>query len=88
MENGVNNILDDVYEGMVVLDGFNDCILGRITQAQTEPKILYSIKCILSKLMEDGMSFDEAYDYFEFNIMGLNGKESFPAFLMDYEKGV
>ena len=48
-----NNILDDVYEGMVVLDGFNDCILGRITQSQTEPKILYSIKCILSKLMAD-----------------------------------
>jgi hypothetical protein len=88
MENGVNSILDDVYEGMVVLDGFNDCILGRITQAQTEPKILYSITCILSKLRESGMTFDEAYDYFEFNIMGLNGKESFPAFLMDYEKGV
>lgn len=83
-----NNILDDVYEGMVVLDGFNDCILGRITQSQTEPKILYSIKCILSKLIADGMTFDEAYDYFEFNILGLNGQESFPAFLMDYEEGV
>ena len=48
----------------------------------------YSIKCILSKLMEDGMSFDEANDYFEFNILGLNGQESFPAFLIDYEEGV
>ena len=54
-----NNILDDVYDGMIVLDGFDDCILGRVEQAGSDTKILYSIKAILSKLMErDGMSYE------------------------------
>jgi hypothetical protein len=82
-----NNILDDVYDGMIVLDGFNDCILGRVEQAGSDTKILYSIKAILSKLMErDGMSYEEAYEFYEYNILGLHGHEPFPAFLIDYEK--
>jgi hypothetical protein len=82
-----NNILDDVYDGMIVLDGFDDCILGRVEQAGSDTKILYSIKAILSKLMErDGMSYEEAYEFYEYNILGLYGQEPFPAFLIDYEK--
>ena len=62
-----NNILDDVYDGMIVLDGFDDCILGRVEQAGSDTKILYSIKAILSKLMErDGMSYEEAYEFYEY----------------------
>jgi len=82
-----NNILDDVYDGMIVLDGFDDCILGRVEQAGSDTKILYSIKAILSKLMErDGMSYEEAYEFYEYNILGLHGQQPFPAFLIDYEK--
>lgn len=82
-----DNILGDVYEGLIVLDGFNDCILGRIQQAGSDLKVIYSIKCILSKLMErDGMSYDEAYEFYEYNILGLHGQESFPAFLIDNEE--
>ena len=82
-----NNILDDVYDGMIVLDGFDDCILGRVEQAGSDTKILYSIKAILSKLMErDGMSYEEAYEFYEYNILGLYGQESFPAFLIDNEE--
>ena len=45
-----NNILDDLHEGMIVLDGFNECILGKVDQAGSDTKLLYSIKCILSSL--------------------------------------
>jgi len=82
-----NNILDNLYEGMIVLDGFNECILGRVEQAGSDTKLLYSIKCIISTLMErDGMSYEEAYEFYEFNILGLHGQEPFPAFLIDNEE--
>jgi hypothetical protein len=82
-----DNILGDVYEGLVVLDGFNDCILGRVQQAGGDLRVIYSIKCILSKLMErDGMSYEEAYEFYEYNILGLYGQEPFPAFLIDNEE--
>ena len=82
-----DNILDGVYEGLVVLDDFKDCVLGRVQQAGSDLKVIYSIKCILSKLMErDGMSYDEAYEFYEYNILGLHGQESLPAFLIDNEE--
>jgi len=32
------------------------------------------------------MSCEEAYEFYEFNILGLHGQEPFPAFLIDNEE--
>ena len=46
-------------------DGFNDSILGY----DTKGRVIYSINSILDTLVNrDGMDYDEAQEYFGFNI--------------------
>ena len=46
-------------------DGFNDCILGY----DTKGRVIYSVNSILDTLVNrDGMDYDEAQEYFGFNI--------------------
>ena len=46
-------------------DGFNDSILGY----DTKGRVIYSVNSILDTLVNrDGMNYDEAQEYFGFNI--------------------
>lgn len=46
-------------------DGFNDSILGY----DTKGRVIYSVNSVLDTLVNrDGMNYDEAQEYFGFNI--------------------
>lgn len=45
---------------------YNTAILGY----DTEGRVVYSVEKILDALAKDGMTWDEAYEYFEFNTLG------------------
>jgi hypothetical protein len=79
MEN-FRNILDEYAEGSVILDGFDDAIIGITEEFGRGPRILYSKDKILEILSED-MDFMEALEYFEFNILGAYLGEGTPIFL-------
>ena len=69
---------------MLKADGYNKAIMGTIQRCGQEDIILYSTDEILNILVyRDGMSFPEAQEYFEFNILGSWVGEQTPAF---YEK--
>lgn len=74
------NILDEYAEGSVILDGFDDAIIGITEEFGRGPRILYSKDKILKILSED-MEFIEALEYFEFNILGAYFGEGTPIFL-------
>jgi len=55
---------------MLKADGFNDAILG-IGRRCGQPDILaYDVEKVIAILVEQGMSQEEAEEYFEFNIAG------------------
>ena len=60
---------DDLDLDLIVADGFDDCILG-VAERFNETFVLYDYKKVIEKLMSDGMSVDEAEEYYEFNIAG------------------
>ena len=57
-------------ETMLKMDGYDDCIVGIVERFGQEPILCYSIDKVLKKLMKDGMSEDEALDFFEYNQIG------------------
>lgn len=60
----VTNIAD-YYPQALKADGFDACIVGYTT----EGRIVYSIDMVLTTLVDrDGMTSDEAIEYFEFNM--------------------
>jgi hypothetical protein len=77
-----NNKYFDLAEGAVILEGFDDCIVGVSESFGEEPRIIYSKKQIITKLMED-MSQEDAMDYYYYNIVGGMFGTQNPIFIQD-----
>lgn len=73
------NMLDKILEyfneetTFIKADGFDDAIIGL---EQQQMKLVYSVPMCIEVLVKDGMSVDDAIDYFEFNVRGSLGAES------------
>lgn len=75
-------IIDEMAEGAIVLDGFDDCIVGISEEFGMEPRVVYSKQRIIQKMVEtDLMTEEEAIEYFYFNIAGGYFGERNPIFL-------
>jgi hypothetical protein len=78
----IRNLLDEFAEGSIILDGFDDAIIGITEEFGKEPRILYSKDKILEILTSDNqMDILEAIEYYEFNILGSYLGERTPIFL-------
>ena len=67
-------------------DGLEDCAIALAMNYHSEPFIVYSKRLIIEKLMNsDGMTHEEALEFFEFNIIGAYPGDPIPAFLLDEE---
>ena len=60
-------------------DGFDEAILGMLGDV-----VAYSTKKILDILMEQGLSYEDAQEHFDFNIAGSMG-EGYPVYIDDLE---
>jgi len=72
----------DLADNAILLDGFDDCIVGVSESFGEESRYIYSKKSIISKLKED-MSYEEAVEYYYFNILGGYFGSQNPIFIQD-----
>lgn len=63
----------------ILLDGYDEAIIG-VTLDKT--RLIYSSDTIVQMLVRDGMTEEEALEFFEYNIYGSKIKNG-PLFLMD-----
>ena len=66
---------DDTF---VIADGFDDAIIG---VDDNNLKIVYDIVEVINILIREGMSVDEAIEYYEYNIAGAYVGENTPSFI-------
>ena len=67
---------------MLSVDGHDKAIVGVVHCFGRQPVLSYSVKLICETLVErDGMSVDESYEFFDFNIIGSYNGEGMPVFL-------
>jgi hypothetical protein len=75
--------IDEFAEGAIILDGFDDAIIGIVEEFGNGRRILYSKYKILTILCErDLMTMGEAEEFFDYNIIGLYAGEQNPVFLV------
>ena len=75
--------IDEMAEGAIKLDGLDDAILGIVEEFGNGPRILYSKNKILNILSKrDGMTWSEAEEFYDYNILGLYAGEQNPVFLI------
>ena len=66
-------------------DGFDEAIIGSITSYGRGETVLYSTQKIIEVMMErDGMTEEDAIEFFNYNIIGSYNGNGMPAFLNDH----
>lgn len=55
---------------MLKADGFDEAILGVARRCGQPDLIAYSVTACLEVLMRDGATYEEAVDFFEYNVVG------------------
>ena len=74
--------LNEQAEGAVLLTGLEDAIIGIVEEFGNGPRVLYSKNKIIWKLCSmDGMTLEEAHEYYDYNILGLHAGEQNAVFL-------
>lgn len=76
---------DSVDDQLLVMDGYDDCILG-VCQRFNETFVVYDMKKVLAKLQADGASAEEAYEFFQFNQLGAWMGDQTPGFVELYSR--
>lgn len=67
---------------MLKVTGYDDCAMGVVFGCGRENTIIYNVDKIIKKMMKrDGMTYDDAFEYFNFNIAGAYMGTDTPVFL-------
>jgi hypothetical protein len=74
--------IHEYNEQIVTCDGFESCVMGVANRFGMEPVVAYDYdKCIALLVSRDGMTEEEAIEFFEFNTMGAWVGEGTPVFI-------
>lgn len=81
--------VEEVYEHnpeALVCDGFDEAIIGVAERINLGPVVAYDVHKMINIMMErDGMDYEEAYEYFNFNIIGAWMGDFTPIFITKSE---
>ena len=77
------------YPEALVMDGYDDCILGICSRFGRDPIVAYDYDKVIARHMEDGMTYEEAIEYFHFNQIGAWVGDGTPCFVeaMEVDEG-
>ena len=71
---------------MLTMDGYDDCIAGVCTRYGQPQILIYDRAKVISSLESDGMTNEEAEEWFNFNIIGAWVGDDTPAFIEPYDE--
>jgi hypothetical protein len=78
----MSNDLAEVDDEILCMDGYDDCILGYLQRYGMEPIAIYDRQKVIEKIMEDGGTYEEALEHYEFNQLGGWHGDRTPGFLV------
>lgn len=80
----ISDMFEEMEESVLLMDGFEEAFIGH-SQRINEPVLaVYSRAKMVEVLMRDGMSYDEADEYIEFNCIGAWVGERTPIIVNDF----
>ena len=76
------DIINEYNPQALKADGFDDAIIGVASRCGISDLIAYDVSKIIDILQKrDGMTHEEAQEYFEFNVIGAYMGEHTPIFI-------
>jgi len=80
MSNKLDYIKEE-YPEVMLMDGFEDCIIGICERHGQEPIVTYDKNKIIDKLILEDMTEEEALEFFYYNQIGAWVGETTPCFV-------
>tara|TARA_Y100000310_G_scaffold276278_1_gene293298 strand:+ start:170 stop:436 length:267 start_codon:yes stop_codon:yes gene_type:complete len=78
-----DRLLDIGVESALVMDGYDDCVIGVMERYGMEPIVIYDKASVIQRLMDEGCdSYEGALEYYEFNQLGGFHGPKTPGFLV------
>jgi len=72
-------------DSVLKMDGFDDCIIGIVESRTSAPVLCYDKEKVILQNMKDGMTREEAEEFFSFNQIGAYMGETTPCFIELFE---
>jgi hypothetical protein len=72
--------LAEEYPDLLRMDGFDDAILGVVERIGLQT-VCYDLNKVIKILMKQGMDEQDAWDWYQFNMIGAWVGEATPVFL-------
>lgn len=74
--------ISEINPDALVCDGFDEAIIGTAERINLGPVVAYDVDKMIDIMIErDGMTYEEALEYFNFNILGAWMGEFTPIFV-------
>jgi len=74
--------IEEINPEALLCDGFDEAIIGMAERINLGPVVAYSVEKIIDILMKrDEMSYEDAYEYYNFNIVGAWMGDNTPVFI-------
>jgi hypothetical protein len=85
MRRTIRELLADIDDELLLMDGFDGCIIGICHSFGGEPVVAYDYEKVIAQLQSHGMTYEEAVEYHEFNQAGAYVGELTPVFIVRIE---
>jgi hypothetical protein len=83
---GIRKEIVEFNSEALFCDGFDEAIIGIAERINTNPIVAYDVKKIIDILMKKSkMTYEEALEYFDFNIIGAWVGENTPIFITRFD---
>ncbi len=76
----INEYAEEMEEDIILYDRYEDAIIGLADRFGMDTSVAYDYDKVIKILMED-MSYEEAVEYFDFNVIGGWVGDSTPVFI-------
>lgn len=74
--------IEEINPEALLCDGFDEAIIGMAERINLGPVVAYDVDKMIDIMVErDGMTYEEAIEYFDFNIVGAWMGENTPVFI-------
>ena len=77
----------DINPEALLCDGFDEAIIGMAERINLGPVVAYDVDKIINILMErDEMTYEDAIEYFDYNILGAWMGENTPVYVFNNQR--
>jgi len=77
----LREMIAEYNEEAMIADGLDDAIMGMACRCGSDPVVAYDTNKVIALFVEQGMTEEEAVEFFEFNVLGAYVGPNTPVYI-------